>query len=144
MCACIHVGVLYSIMNVPCVSVSLLSTSFIGLLDEDYLSLLQDICIQCVFAGLERTSISSSSPDCVTTGSSSHNETLYSPHCLLSALRTARKLTQTKQARTLLNNFKQDSIELKKGDNSGMCVCGVCHVRMCACACMCVMLVCAY
>ena len=102
------------------------------MLNEDCLSLLQDICIQCVFAGLERTSISSL--DLVPTESSSHNnETLYSPHCLLSALRTARKLTQTKQARTLLNNFKQDPIELKKGDNSGnvvVCVFVCLHVCM--------------
>ena len=79
--------------------------------------LLQDICVQCVFAGLEWSGMSqcsnSSQSDC-------SQKTLYSPQCLLSALRTARKLTQAKQSRTLLSNGKNLSqIDLSKGDNSG-------------------------
>ena len=86
-------------------------------MNGDALSLLQDICVQCVFAGLEWSGLSTGSDnsqsDCL-------QKTLYSPQCLLSALRTARKLTQAKQSRTLLTNGKNLSqIDLTKGDNSG-------------------------
>ena len=90
----------------------------IGLLNGDLLLLLQDVCIQCVFAGLEWDGTSQSSDN---SQSNSSQKTLYSPQCLLSALRTARKLTQAKQARTLLSNVKHPIIELTKGDNSGVC-----------------------
>ena len=94
--------------------------------------LLQDICIQCVFAGLEWSGLSKCLENLK---SDSSQKTLYSPQCLLSALRTARKLTQAKQSRTLISNVKHPSIELTKGDNSGINK----FVRFdscCVCACM--------
>jgi len=90
---------------------------FTDLLNEDSLLLLQDICIQCVFAGLSWDDMFQCTEKLQ---SDSSQKTLYSPQCLLSALRAARKLTQAKQARTLLSNVKHPPIELTKGDNSGM------------------------
>ena len=90
---------------------------FTGLLNGDTLLLLQDICVQCVFAGLEWSGMSQCSDN---SKSDCSQKALYSPQCLLSTLRTARKLTQAKQSRTLLSNGKNLSqIDLSKGDNSG-------------------------
>ena len=110
-----------------------------GLLNEDLLLLLQDICIQCVFAGLEWDGTSQSSDK---SQSNSSQKTLYSPQCLLSALRTARKLTQAKQSRTLLSNIKHPIIELTKGDNSGMYYWFVYNYMLCVCMCLHVLCVC--
>lgn len=101
------------------------------------LLLLQDICIQCVFAGLEWDGTSQSSDK---TQSNSSQKTLYSPQCLLSALRTARKLTQAKRSRTLLSNVKHPIIELTKGDNSGVYYYIVCCVYVFICVYVCVVL----
>ena len=105
-----------------------------GLLNEDMLSLLQDICIQCVFAGLEWDGLSQS---LIKSQSNSLQKTLYSPQCLLSALRTARKLTQAKQSRTLLTSVKHPIIELTKGDNSGLYGLACITYVICTCLCIC-------
>lgn len=101
-----------------------------GPVNQNCLLLLQDICVQCVFAGLEWSGLSQLTENL---RSDASHKTLYSPQCLLSALRTARKITQAKQSRTLISNVKHPSIELTKGDNSGvfaLCVC-VCVVCLC-------------